>query len=103
MGEGGRGGHRDGGLRRVRSGGEKGFVICCHDLYSSNAEMMKQKPAHVPHVYIAEMAESYNGETKKLHMGRAVCRSGGAPPVSVSVSAVYHRLYHHGPPVQGRH
>ena len=26
--------------------------------------MMKQKPAHGPHVYIAEMAESYNGETK---------------------------------------
>ena len=25
------------------SGKEKGFVICCHDLYRPNAEMMKQK------------------------------------------------------------
>ena len=34
-------------LRKIRSGGEKGFVICCHDLYRSNAEMMKQKiPIH---------------------------------------------------------
>ena len=33
----GRGGaqrpHRGGDLRRIRSGGEKGFVICYHDLY----------------------------------------------------------------------
>jgi len=35
-------GGRDGNLRRIRSGGEKGFVICRHDLYRSNAEMMKQ-------------------------------------------------------------
>ena len=35
--------HRDGDLRGIRSGGEKGFVICCHDLYRSNSVMMKKK------------------------------------------------------------
>jgi len=44
--------HRDGDLRRIRSGGEKGFVICCHDLYRSNAEMMKQKTGLEPKVSI---------------------------------------------------
>ena len=42
--------HHDGDLRRNRSGGEKGFGICCHDLYRSNAEMVNKKKKSVKYI-----------------------------------------------------
>jgi len=42
----------NGDLRRIRSGGEKGFVICCHDIYGrmQNDETKKQYVAVPPRV-----------------------------------------------------